>query len=475
MQRNIILFELNEVPFKILDQFCQWRPNSTLAKKLPGCFQYQTHAQEISPLSPWITWPSVHRGVNDEQHMIQNFGEDLTEVDKAFPPVWEMLRRNGVSAGICGTLHTYPIPQDVQNHSFYLPDTFAASSECFPQKLDMFQEFNLRMARESARNVARGVPWKAALKMLAHAPELGFKLHTLTNVAGQLLSERVNKSRTSRRRSYQSILAFDIFMKQLESTRPSFSSFFTNHVASSMHRFWAASFPEEYAPDEFGYTEDWINTYRHELDWSMQKADQFFDRLVKFADRHPEYQIWMTTSMGQAATVALPLETQLYIKDLAKFMTFLGFEPAEWSPRPAMAPQSNLFVSPGSESRFRETLGKLQIDGAPVNVREKDHGFFSLDMGQKNLYKGPQLAVFDGKPVSFADMGLHNEEIEDKSDCNAYHIPEGCLVIYDPKNIQPKGARPDISTLDIAPAILKNFAVPVPKYMQKPVALATSA
>jgi predicted component of type VI protein secretion system len=40
---------------------------------------------------------------------------------------------------------------------------------------------------------------------------------------------------------------FDIFMNQLERTKPGFTTFFTNQVASSMHRFWAASFPEEYA------------------------------------------------------------------------------------------------------------------------------------------------------------------------------------------------------------------------------------
>jgi hypothetical protein len=472
MQRKIILFELNEVPFKVVDQFCKWRPESVLAQKIPGCRQFQTHTQEISPLSPWTTWPSVHRGVNDEQHMIQNFGQDLSEVNKAFPTVWEMLRRHGVTVGICGTLHTYPMPEDLQNYAFYIPDTFAAGSECFPQKLSLFQEFNLRMARDSARNVARGVPWMQALKVLARAPELGFKLQTLTGVAGQLLSERAQKWRTVRRRTYQSVLAFDIYMKQLQSTKPAFSSFFTNHVASSMHRFWAAIFPEDY--EQMGYDKEWIKTYRYEIDWTMRKADEFFARLVRFADRNPEYQVWVATSMGQAATVAEPLETQLYITDLSKFMAALGFEPSQWSARPAMLPQANLLVSPGLEGRMHEALSKLVIDDVPVPFRQKEHGFFSIDMGQKNMYKKPLVATLDGHPVPYADLGMQNIEIEDKSDANAYHIPEGCLLIYDPLNQGVQAARPEISTLDIAPAILRNFAVPVPKYMAAPTALAAS-
>ena len=95
-------------------------------------------------------------------------------------------------------------------------------------------------------------------------------------------------------------------------------------------------------------------------------------------------------------------------------------------------------------------------------------------MGHKNLYKGPQTAVFDGQPIAFADLGLHNVEIEDKSDANAYHIPQGCLIIYDPKNAAPKPVRPDISTLELAPAILKNFAVRIPEYMSAPNTLAAA-
>ncbi len=470
MQRKIILFELNEVPFKVVDQFCKWRPNSTFARKLPTCSQFQTITQEISPLSPWTTWPSVHRGANDERHLIQNFGQDLTDANKQFPPLWEILTKAGIDVGICGTLHTYPMPAELQNYKFYLPDTFAAGSECFPQTLSVFQEFNLRMARESARNVAKGVPWNAALRVLSRAPELGFKLRTLTDLAGQLLSERLQPWRTVRRRTYQSVLAFDIFMKQLQTTKPSFSSVFTNHVASSMHRFWAAVFPDDYK--EFGYEEPWVKTYRNEIDWTMSKADEFFACLVEFADLNPEYQIWMATSMGQAATVAEPLETQLYITDLAKFMAAIGIEPQQWSTRPAMLPQVNIVVSPGLEGRIHAKLSSLRIDDQPVKFRRQDHGFFSIDMGQKNLYKKPLIANFEGRAISFSELGMENTEIEDRSNASAYHVPQGCLIIYDPKKQSLSKNRPEISTLDIAPAILKNFAVNTPAYMKPATTLA---
>ena len=466
MGKKIILFELNEVPYRIVDEFCSWRPRSSLARLLPQCRQYESYAEDRSSLSPWKTWPSVHRGVNDEKHMIHDFGQDLTGVDAEFPPLWQILASHGVSTGVCGSLHTYPMPRNLEGYKFFLPDTFAAGSECFPKKLNTFQEFNLAMARDSARNVETRVPWASALRQLAAAPDLGFKLRTFAEVAGQLVSERVQDWRKTRRRTWQSVLAFDVFMKQLETTKPAFSTFFTNHVASSMHRFWAAAFPQDYS--EFGYDRQWVKTYRNEIDFTMSKFDDFFARLVSFVDRNSGYVLWVATSMGQAATKALPLETQLYVTDLARFTQAIGLAAEDWSLMPAMLPQVNLRVSERKLAAFRATIDTLAIDGIPLSYRESENGFFSLDFGHHNLPPDTPISLH-GKGVDFGTLGLTNVEIKDKSGTTAYHIPSGSLIVYDPADRSPRSpGRPQVSTLELAPTLLRNFGVPIPPYMKRP-------
>ncbi len=472
MGKKIILFELNEVPFRIIDCFCQWRPQSNFARLLPQCYKYETYAEDKSDLSPWKTWPTVHRGVNDEKHLIYDFGQDLTDVDKEYPAIWRLLAANGVSTGVCGSLHTYPMPEDLSGYTFFLPDTFAAGSECFPKKLSIFQEFNLRMARDSARNVSRKVPWAAALKFLAAAPGLGLKMNTFVDISGQLVSERLKQWKKIRRRTYQTVLAFDVFVRQLQDTKPAFSTFFTNHVASSMHRYWAATFPQDY--DKFGYDDEWVNTYRNEIDFTMSKFDDFFARLVKFVDANPEYVLWVATSMGQAATEAMPLETQLYINDLPKFMEHMGLNATEWSRMPAMLPQYNIHVGESRRPDLRAAVGALSIDGEPLQWREAANGFFSLDFGHHNLYLSESRPVFRGKTMSYEELGLANVKIEDKSGANAYHIPQGSLVVYDPNNRTPKEGRSMVSTLEIAPTLLKNFDVARPSYMRPPVTIGAS-
>lgn len=469
MDRKIILFELNEVPVRIFEHFCKTQPNSELAKRMAACVKFETYTEDKGWLEPWITWPTVHRGVTDATHEIEDFGQDLSRQDREFPPIWKILAKHGISSGICGSLHTYPLPQDLENYTFFLPDTFAAGSECFPTTASAFQEFNLRVSRESGRNVSKKIPWAAGLKLLANSPGLGFKLDTLADVGQQLLSERKDPLRRIRRRSYQAILGFDVFFHYLKTTRPSFATFFTNHVASSMHRYWAALFPSDY--ENFEFTQDWVDSFREEIDFTMGKFDRLFGRLAAFVEANPEYQLWVVTSMGQAATRGTPCDSQLYIVDQPEFMAAMGVPAGEWSTRPAMQPQSNVAVSPSKVDVFREMLKQLSIEGTPVYFREAENGFFSIDLGQEGFLTKPNVAQLAGREVPFQKLGIAPVEIEDKTHSSAYHIPQGTLLIYDPRDRGPKPRFTQMSTEEVAPSLLENFAIPVPGYMRSPVSL----
>ena len=236
-----------------------------------------------------------------------------------------------------------------------------------------------------------------------------------------------------------------------------------------MHRYWAACFPKDY--DEFEFPDDWVHTYSKEIDFVMKKFDAMFKALVKFVDRNPEYVLWISSSMGQEATIAKPLETQLYIRDRDKFMSQLGIEKSDWEARPSMLPRYNCFVSEAKAKIFRDNLRSLLVDGTPVEWAEAEKCFFMVKLGHENLYEKSQSVWLDSREISFESMGLENTPIEDKSSTTAYHVPSGVLLIYNPKAATPQKerSRPQVSTLELAPTILKNYAIPVPDYMKTPV------
>ena len=133
-----------------------------------------------------------------------------------------------------------------------------------------------------------------------------------------------------------------------------------------------------------------------------------------------------------------------------------------------MLPQVNVHVWGHYADSFRKTLDGLSIHGCPVDFEEHDGGFFSLSFGNQNLPAEVSHAGLGGKQIPFEELGLKKVPIEDETNTNAYHVPKGSLLIYDPMDCSAKREREVISTLEIAPAVLENFSVPIPAYMHTP-------
>lgn len=465
MTPKIISFEVNEVPWRVIDDFVANHPDSALARTLPRMDQYETVTEDTG-LNPWVTWPSLHRGVGDEQHTISDFNQDLSEVDRAYPAIWEILNDRGVSTGVFGSLHTHPLPPQVERHSFYVPHPFAADSRCFPAQYEAFQAFSLSMTRESARNVSTRVPVAEAARFLKSAYRLGIRPSTAMATMRQLMDERRRPWAKVRRRSFQTILAFDIFMRALETEQPAFTTFFTNHVASAMHRYWAALYPKDY--DTFEFTPEWVATYRSEIMWTMGALDRMLARVIAFVDATPGYELWISSSMGQAATSANVAQTQVYLKDVPTFMAALGFGSEEWEIRPAMLPRVIVAMkNADAAARFERKLATIQVAGSGfLPWKHLGAGVFRIHPGCL-LNVTHEIVKVGNHDRPFAEVGFANVVIQDSVGQSAYHVPKGSLLVYAPKRQRsPEKNRPKVSTLEIAPALLQRFGIDRPAYMR---------
>ena len=436
------------------------RPNSWIAKNFGRLKKFESYSENSGHLSPWNTWPTLHRGVTSDKHFISDFNQDLSKVDKEYPPLWKILTDNNISVGMCGSIHSYPVPEKKENYSFYVPDVFSSTPECIPESIELFQDINLKLSRNSARNVDSSIPIKDGLRLLSKVNTIGLTPSTLMAIGGQLVQERLKPERTTRRRTYQSVLSFDVFFKLLKKEKPDFVTYFTNHVASSQHRYWAALFPDEY--EDLKYDQKWINTYDNEILFTMGESDKMLRKLAKFVDKNPEYKLMITSSMGQNAVECEPLETQLYITDHDKFIKMLGVNADEYEKLPAMLPQSNYQINTGKADIFNSNMKNLKINGSELSYRETGNGRFSIDTGHENL-KTVEI-LLNGNIIDFDLSGLENVEIEDKSNCTAYHIPEGHLFIYHPSFKESKQNETQVPTCEIMPTILSNFGVKVPDY-----------
>jgi hypothetical protein len=474
--RRFILFELNEVPLRVVRHFAERNPTSAFAKVLGTGRHWSTITPDQGHLSPWITWPTLHRGVSSIDHGIGALGQDVAEVDRKFPPVWSILAAAGRRVGMFGSLHSYPPPDNLEAYDFYVPDTFAAGPEAKPAELAAFQQFNLHMVDRSGRNVSGELPVRQALPFLLRSLPAGIRPTTIAKVARQVASERIWRHRTARRRTIQSLLAFDLFLAQLQSKKPGAAFFFTNHVASSMHRYWPATFTGDYQSTK--WSDEWVQRFAGEVDYVMGEADQMLAELVAFADRNPDYVVLVASSMGQAAVdeANRQISTEVLLRDMSKFLKAIGVE-GGWKRRRTMEPTYTLsFEEERSADACMAGLAAVKIAGRPIDYRRLDTRGIEVVLGHSNLSDEELTITIGNRSVTPAEVGIANVPIEDEVGAAAYHIPEGMLLGYDPKSAWARADTDEpISTTRIAPTLLELLGVRPPSYMDRSIEAFASA
>ena len=462
----MVIYELNEVPRKLFEFYANSHPKSAFATLMERSTLFETQAADVGELSPWITWPTMHRGVSNIDHEISDLGQDLAIPNKDYPSIHNLLASQGVRVGVFGSLQSYPLPNNLDNFSFYVPDTFAAGSECFPEELSVFQAFNLSMVQRNARNVTSGITVKDAYRFLVQSTKLGLTVDTCLKLLRQLFNERINSDRLVRRRTSQVEIAFDLYMWQLENTQPDVSFFFTNHLASSMHRYWPAIFPEDYEQGMFD--EEWRKRWAGEIPHAVKVANSQLERLLRYVDKEG-IELIVCSSMGQAAVENThPVESEILITNIKTLMGYLGLAPSDWEPRLSMAPQVVVTPKTLTAQERLKRLKDISINGKQIKCIKTSTGEIRISLAISNQEK--IVALDRGKEVSPTDLGIRNVYLQDAAASYAYHVPEGVLLHYDPnrrtRNTGVKTWEP-ISVLDFAPSVMRRFGATPPSYMTK--------
>jgi hypothetical protein len=462
MPQKIIFYELNEVPKKVFETWARLHPNSAFGTLLKDARKVETIAQDVGHLSPWVTWPSLHRGVSNVQHNINHIGQDLGKVNIDFPPVWEFLNKRNIKVGVFGSLQSYPLPNDVNNYSFYVPDTFAAGSECFPEKLSEFQAFNLGLVAQNGKDPTKGVRLDDAVKFIKAAPGLGLKPATVMKLAKQVISERIIDARTVRRRTSQAEIAFDFYFHALKKSKPDISFFFTNHVASAMHRYWPAMYPGDYK--ELKYDDSWLQKWRDEIPFSLRVADYQLNKLINFVKKNNGWKLIVASSMGQEAVEgSQAITNQGLITDLEKFLSRVGIDKSDFEMNLAMIPQMVISLKTDNLMEKIKEIGAIKVNGIPIKCESLGGLQVQIEL---NITNQDTLVVhYKDKEEPSTNFGIELLALRDAAGANAYHIPQGVFLDYDPRNPETNENWDQASALSIAPSLLKHFSVDKPSYM----------
>ena len=468
---RIVQIELNEVPYRVIDAYVAAAPQSILARLLKRSRQLSSVCPDKIELDPWISWPTLHRGVIDEQHRILHLGQMLKTADEAWPPIWRLLANAGLKVGVFGSVHSNHVPENVEQYSFYVPDFFDDVVFAHPPHLVPFQRFNLGMTRRSARNVDTRMPPNLLMDFARSAPRLGLSPGTLAALANQILSERKVPRLRIRRRSLQSLIMGDVFIQLLRTHKPDFATLYSNHVAANMHRYWAAAFPDDLGQRTL--SDQWIADYKDEIFDSMDVFDKILAKILKYCKETGSVLI-LASSLGQGPVPHEETRQFVTITDVSRLMSALGFTPDQYRVRPAMVPCNGVVLDPAVVPELTRRLDQITIDGhhfvdsvneiTPLSYGAHDGGFVSL-FSYFESYKGEDTLQIGNRLVSFEDAGFGHISHEDGVSVTAHHVKNGVLIIHCPNAPCSGDAREEILTTEIAPAILEHFGLLAPSYM----------
>jgi hypothetical protein len=281
----------------------------------------------------------------------------------------------------------------------------------------------------NGRVVSRALPGASKiLGALTSFARSGITPGTCGRIAGQMMGETFDASMTARRPIFQTILFWDVFRKHFSARRPpQFSTFFTNHVAGVMHRYWHDVFPEDF-PD----SKEAAHRSREPLmRFSLKVLDDMLGEVLEWMAVNPELVVIFASSMGQDAVHRGYHEgVELVVEDLALLMSCTGISREDYSPLLAMVPQVAVEIANKEErARVRRVL-----QGATCGEGTKFIGVQETGSSLSITVHTPTLKQMSGESfligdtaVAWSAAGIRKQDVEPGT---GYHIPDGSLAAF---------------------------------------------
>ena len=444
---KMIVLEFNELCSDLIGEFMDRGQLPNFRRLHSRSTVFTTEAGEVPPnLQPWIQWPSVHSGMTFAEHGVVNLGEGTELREKC---VAEVLSDAGVPVGVFGSMNM----NYRSLNGYFLPDPWHKEGKARPERLQPYFRVVARQVQESSREDAFGRAEMAGLAWFLLRN--GLTLGTASDIARQLLRERLDDGLKWRRASVLDHLQYDVFRRMNARYRVRFATFFSNSTAHYQHYYWRNMRPELFttpvSPDDHV-------SWREAILFGYRSMDRLIGRALV---DYPDSVIVLCTALSQSPWTETTKCT-FRPRDFAALFDFAGIPGDSVQVKPIMAEEFYLeFREPGAREHAEKALQDLAAgERRLMSVKRESDTSLLCGCAVKDLrFVTPQVTrQRDGAQRAFTDLFYMIHTMR-----SGYHNPRGSFWFG---NGQHKVVAEPIPITDIAPTVLDCFGVAKPAHMR---------
>ncbi len=461
--RKVLLLEFNEITRRIIDPLMAQGKMPNFARLLNEGASAAPESVDLPPhLDPWVTWVTVHTGVDRSVHGATVLEQDSLTIKAK--RTWNYAEEAGKSIGVFGSISAYP-PRPVPG--FLVPGPFAPSSDTFPPYLSPAQDLNRKYTQVHGKAAKEDSPLKMA-KMGLDLFKLGLSPATCATIAAQLVRERVDPSVRWKRVSLQPLVNYDFFQSLYRAYQPDFATWHTNHAAHYMHHYWRSY-------DDTAFIMKATEKEKAEtggaIEFGYTLCDQLLGRFLKLIGE--DTILAVATSMGQQPYVAEMFPDGRVVVRMTDPRRILDLVGAKGTTDlvPTMVPQWNVRIADATErARVIDVFRRCRVTGV-----ERPNAFYITETGDIITFQPMGIGKHSGEiryffpedAVTADPKGYLLEELfeRDTPSKQGMHHPTGLFLLHG-KGIRPGTEIKGTTNLDIAPTLLSLLGIPVPSVMK---------
>jgi hypothetical protein len=457
--RKLLLLEFNEITWSIIDPMIARGRLPNLARlRREGAWGSPEALERHPHLDPWITWVTVHTGVDRTVHGASVLEQDSQTIKAKRS--WDYVVEAGKSVGVFGSISAYP-PRPVPG--FMVPGPFAPGSETYPEYLRPVQDLNRRYTQVHNHIMQESGPGAMAREAF-DVFRLGLSAATAGRIVQQLAIERARPHMRWKRVGLQPLINYDVFATVYRRYQPDFATWHTNHAAHFMHHYWRAMDDSKFTSPS---TPEEKIKYGEAVEYGYDLCDELLGRFMRLVDDNTV--IVVASSMGQKPYVhEMFPEGKLAVrfKDVSQILALVGARGVT-NVVPTMLPQYNVTIADAAErARVRDLLRAARCQGGihPDAIHVEETGDI-LTLTPRGLARREGVRyTFPGAPNARAE----GYELDELFACDAptpkegMHDPRGMVVFYGP-GIRRGLEITSVSPLDLLPTMLSILDVPAPR------------